>query len=247
MRRISQFFRWQPTQETLFALSLGLVVIGLSAAMTLVDEIPWANIFIRDVLQIYLVGILIPLLYMRRQGFAAYGFHLKKWGLYLSIDIVLSALLLVLFLKDSPPPAGFRLSASNLWMASFVLLALCFELVFFYAFLRTLLARAFGAPLGVILTALFYAFHHIGFQPEYGKLILVGLIYAAACQLGGSILVIFPFFLGVGGVYDVLVQSQEVSALLYPELRTLYLAVLILPTVVWFWVHEHTHHGDLVL
>jgi membrane protease YdiL (CAAX protease family) len=115
------------------------------------------------------------------------------------------------------------------------MLALCFELVFFYAFLRTLFERAFGIVPAIILTALFYAFHHIGFQPEYGKLVFVGLLYATTYRIGNSALVIFPFFLGVGGTYDVLVQSQVVSSILYPEARTLYLAAVILATLVWLW------------
>jgi membrane protease YdiL (CAAX protease family) len=238
MKPQSRLFHWQPTRETFYALSAGVMVIVLSAAMRWVKEVPWASIFIRDVLQIYLVGILFPLLCMRRQGFSAFGFHLKKWGLYLSLDLILGALLLVMFLKESSPPVDFRFNITKLWTASYVMLALCFELVFFYAFLRTLLAQAFGAPLAVTLTALFYAFHHIGFQPEYGKLIFVGLMYATACQLAGSILLIFPFFLGVGGVYDVLIQSQVVSPVLYPEIRTLYLAVLILSTALWVWLQR---------
>ena len=98
-----------------------------------------------------------------------------------------------------------------------MMLALCFELVFFYAFQRTLFARAFGLVPGILLTALFYALHHIGFQPEYGKLVIVGLIYATTYSLGNSALLIFPLFLGVGGVYDVLFQSQVVSPILYPR------------------------------
>jgi membrane protease YdiL (CAAX protease family) len=175
---------------------------------------------------------------MRRQGFSTFGFHFKNWELYLALDLILGVLLLVMFLNQSPHPAGFQLSSVKLWTASFVMLALCFELIFFYAFLRTLLVREFGTPLGVILTALFYAFHHIGFQPEYGKLIFVGLIYATVCQLSGNILSIFPFLLGVGGVYDVLIQSQVVSPVMHPEIRTLYLAVLILATIFWLWVHK---------
>jgi len=238
MKRVSKLFLWQPTRETFYVLGAGVVVIGLSAAMGWVEEIPWASIFIRDVLQIYLVGILFPMLYIHRQGLSAFGFCLRKWYLFLSIDLILGVMLLVLFLSESPPPADFHLNAAKLWTASFVMLALCFELVFFYAFMRTVLARAFGALMAVILTALFYAFHHIGFQPEYGKLIFVGLIYAATCQLGGNVLLIFPFFLGVGGVYDVLIQSQAVSPVLYPEIRTLYLAVLILATFVWVLVRK---------
>jgi membrane protease YdiL (CAAX protease family) len=115
------------------------------------------------------------------------------------------------------------------------MMALVFELIFFYAFLRTLFEQAFGIVPAVILTALFYAFHHIGFQPEYGKLIFVGVLYATVYRLGNSALLIYPFFLGVGGTYDVLIQSKAVSPILFPEIRTLYLAVLILAALIWTW------------
>jgi hypothetical protein len=113
--------------------------------------------------------------------------------------------------------------------------ALCFELVFFYCFLRTLFERAFGIVSAIILTALFYAFHHVGFQPEYGKLIFVGLLYATVYRLGNSALLIFPFFLGVGGTYDVLVQSQKVAPIWHPEFRTIFLGLLILATLADTW------------
>jgi membrane protease YdiL (CAAX protease family) len=151
-----------------------------------------------------------------------------------------------MFLSESPPPADFRLSAATLWSAAYVLLALCFELVFFYAFLRTLFERAFGIVPAIILAALFYAFHHFGLQPEYGKLVFVGLLYATTYRLGNSALLIFPFFLGVGGIYDVLVQSQVVSPIFYPEIRTLYLAVAIVATVVWFWKKTRTQEAIFV-
>jgi len=126
-----------------------------------------------------------------------------------------------------------------LWKGAFVWLALCFELVFFYAFQRTLFTRAFGFVPGVLLTALFYAFHHVGFQPEYGKLIFVGLIYATVYGLGNSALLIFPFFLGVGGLYDVIIQSQVVSRIEHPEVRVGYLSLLFLVTIIiWLWIGQ---------
>jgi membrane protease YdiL (CAAX protease family) len=234
---ILKLFRWQPSRETLIVLVAGAVVVGLSAAMLLFENWPWVRIAIRDVGQIFLVGILFPLAYIQRSGkdWAGFGFSLEKWPVFLLINLVLGVLLFFSFLSGSPPPADFRLSASTVWSAAYVMLALCFELVFFYAFLRTFLEQAFGIVPAIIMTALFYAFHHIGFQPEYGKLIFVGLLYATTYRLGNSALLIFPFFLGVGGTYDVLIQSQEVSPILYPEIRTLYLAVAILATVVWVW------------
>lgn len=236
MRNIlTKLFRWQPSQETLVSLLAGLVVIGLSIAMMLTRGVPWLSIIIRDVGQIFLVGILFPLVYIQRSGnrFAEFGISFRKWYIFLPINLVLGILLLLLFLSESPPPTDFRLSAPVLWRGAFVLLALCFELAFFYAFQRTLFTRAFGFVPGILLTALFYAFHHIGFQPEYGKLTFVGLIYATTYGIGNSALLIFPFFLGVGGLYDVLIQSQVVSPIMYPVTRTIYLSLLVLVTVIW--------------
>jgi len=143
--------------------------------------------------------------------------------------------LLFMFLSESPTPADFSLTAPVVWKAAFVIVAVFFELVFFYGFLRTLFEKAFGIVPGIILAALFYSFHHIGFQPEYGKLIFVGLLYALVYRLGNSALLLYPFFLGVGGTYDVLIQSQAVSPIHYPAIRTVYLFVLILAAVLWTW------------
>jgi membrane protease YdiL (CAAX protease family) len=234
---ISKLFRLQPSRETLVALIAGGIVIGLSAAMIPLKNWPWASIAIRDIGQILLAGILFPLLFIHRSGknWDQFGFRLRKWPLFLLINLVLGILLLFMFLSESPPPTDFRLNASTLWSAAFVMLALVFELIFFYAFLRTLFERAFGLVPAIILTALFYAFHHIGFQPEYGKLIFVGALYAVVYRLGNSALLIYPFFLGVGGTYDVLIQSKIVSPIPFPEIRTIYLAVLILAAVIWIW------------
>jgi membrane protease YdiL (CAAX protease family) len=234
---ISKLFQWQPSRETLIATIAGFVVIGLSTAMIPARHCPWLSILIRDIGQIYLVGILFPLVYILRTGnrFVEFGFTLKRWYIFLPINLVLGALLLLMFLSESPIPVDFHVTAPIIWKAAFVIVAVFFELIFFYGFLRTLFEKAFGIVPGIILTALFYSFHHIGFQPEYGKLIFVGLLYALVYRLGNSALLLYPFFLGVGGTYDVLIQSQAVSPIHYPEIRTVYLLVLILAAVLWTW------------
>jgi hypothetical protein len=122
----------------------GGVVIGLSAAMMPFKNLPWASIMIRDIGQIFLVGILFPLSFIHRSGkdWSQFGFRLRKWPLFILINLVLGILLFFMFLSESPPPVDFRLNASTLWSGAFVMLALVFELVFFYAFLRTLFERA---------------------------------------------------------------------------------------------------------
>lgn len=87
-----------------------------------------------------------------------------------------------------------------------------------------------------MLAAAFYAFHHIGFQPEYAKLFPIGLIYATTFRAGNSALLIYPFFWGIGGCYDVLVQSEVVSEILHPAVRSLVLAGVLM--AVFFWIRR---------
>ena len=150
---LSTLFRWQPCRETLTALVAGALVIALSAAMLLFKEIPWAGIAVRDMGQIFLLGILFPITTIQRAGgnWAGFGLHFKKWPVFLSVNLFLGALLFLLFLSESPPPPEFALNPIRIWTALYVMLALCFELVFFYAFLRTRLERAFGIVPAIIL------------------------------------------------------------------------------------------------
>ena len=229
---ISKLFRWQLSQDTLVAVVAGVAMTGLSIALGATRSIPWISICIRDIGQIFL-GILFPLLYIRQHGndFASFGFSFKKWYVFLPINLFLGILLLLMFLSDVPPPEDFRFDTHVLWVSAFVMLAVIFELVFFYGFLRTLFERAFGIIPGVVLSAVFYSLHHAGFQPEFGKLFVVGLMFAVFYRIGNSIFLLYPFFAGVGATYDVLIQSDVVTPVLYPEIRTLYLTVLILVTM----------------
>lgn len=232
----SKLFRWRPSPETLIPTIGGLIVVALSAAMIPAREAPWAGIMLRDIGMILLVGLLFPLYYIQRSGndFAEFGLTLKRWYIVFPINFVLGALLLFLFLSEEPL-VGFSFDTLALVRVTCILLAGVFEVVFFYSFQRTLFERAFGIVPGIVLAALFYSFHHLGFQPEFGKLFFVGLIYATVFRLGNSAFLIYPFFWGAGASHDVLIQSQEVSPILHPGIRSLYLAVLILAVVIWTW------------
>jgi membrane protease YdiL (CAAX protease family) len=227
-------FRWQPDRDMLVAFAAGIVVVALSLAMLPLDPRGWANIAVRDLTQVWLVGFLFPLLYIKRLGgnFADFGFSLRRWPLFLAINVVLAVGLFFQMRRGTPPPADFRWTADLAWKAAYVLLAVTFECLFFYGFLRTLFERAFGAVAGIVLAAAFYTFHHAGFQPEFAKLFFVGVLYATVFRLGNSVLLIWPFFIGVGGVYDVLVQSKVVGPIEHAEIRTIALAILMLAAVI---------------
>ncbi len=228
-------FRWEPGPDALFAFGTGAIVVLLSLAMLPFKDPVWVNIVIRDLFQILFVGLLIPATYLVNSGSspAEFGFTWRRWPLHLVINLVLGGLLLMLFLKNSPPANGFVINSTTLATAGYVFFALIFELVFFYGFLRTLFERAFGIVPAIVLTAALYSLHHIGFQPEFGKLFVVGLIYATAFRIGNSALTIFPFFLGIGGLYDVLIQSDKVTLPAYPGIRIMYLTVAFIGVIFY--------------
>ena len=233
---LSKLFQWHPSKGTLVSAIAGLIVLAMSVAMIPTRDMPWIAIILRDIGMIFLVGILFPLLFIHRSGnnFTEFGLTFKRWYVYSPINLVLGGFLLLLFISEMPP-VDFRFDVSTGLKVAYILLAGIFEVVFFYGFQRTLFERAFGIVPGIILAALFYSFHHAGFQPEFGKLFIVGVMYASVFRIGNSLFLIYPFFWGVGGCYDVLVQSHAVSTIMYPGIRSLYLGVLILAAAIWIW------------
>jgi hypothetical protein len=228
------FFRFQPSRETLVPVILGLIVWALSFAMKPAREMVWMPIILRDIGMVYIVGIISPLYYVHCSAnkFGEFGLSFKKWYIVLPINLFLGMLLLFLLISENPG-IGFYFNRSTLPQVGYIMIAGIFEVIFFYSFQRTLFERAFGIIPGIVLASLFYSIHHIGFQPEYGKLFFVGLMYATLFRLGNSALLIYPFFWGVGACFDVFIQSKVVSPIFYPEIRSLYLFVLILIVIIW--------------
>lgn len=232
----TRYFAWQPSAHTALAALAGVAATVLSAAMIPLAHRPVLSAVLRDIGQVFLLGVLLPLIYLRNTGQSAreFGFHARRWPLFLTINAALAIGLLIQFRRADPPPSDFAWSAANLWLAAYVVVTLVFELIFFYGFLRTLFERAFGVVPGIVLAALFYSFHHAGFQPEFAKLFFVGVLYGTVYRLGHSALLIFPFFLAVGGVYDVLIKSKVVATVEHVEVRTLVLVLLIGGALLWF-------------
>lgn len=232
-----KLFRWEPSKEIITPLMAGFVVILLSAAMLPFHENSWLRIVIHDVGMVCLAGILFPLLYIQRSGhnYDEYGLTVRKWYIFMPISFILGVLLLFVFIYFIPP-AGFRFDIKTLMKMAVILNTGIFEAIFFYGFQRSVFERAFGVVPAIILAAVFYSFHHIGFQPEFIALFFIGVMYAAVYRISNSILLIYPFFWGVGALYNVLIQSRKVSAIMYPEIRSLYLSLLVLLILTWAWM-----------
>ena len=154
-----------------------------------------------------------------------HGLTKRKWILSLVINVVLAAGLLAVFLKDEVPENVMTLK--NLFGASYILVAGVFEMTFIYGFLRMSFEKAFGIIPSILLTSVFYSLHHAGFQPEFMHLFLVGLMYCTVFYFTKNMLVIFPFFWGVGALWDVLVSSEAGDEIKNPVSFAIALIILI--------------------
>ncbi|MFA7118805.1 MAG: methyltransferase domain-containing protein [Sphaerochaetaceae bacterium] len=233
-RKMKKVFFWNPQAITLKAFCTGVGVVVLSFLMIPLSEENPVGIIIRDVLMILVAGLFYPLSCMKDEGnWEEFGLTTKRWYLFLLGNLLLSLMLVAVFMKKSPLPSDFRFVAH--WKEIlYILLAGVFECIVFYSFIRTAFSRSFGPVVGVVVTAIFYSLHHAGFQPEFGKLFFVGLLYAVFVAMTNNILVIFPFFWGVGAAWDVLVQSEAVSSIAYPLQRSLFLVsgMILIVTII---------------
>jgi len=232
-----KLFRFNVTKDTGIAAVAGLAMLGLSLLM-----IPFGgdsvrdtviSFVLRDLLMIFGLGVVFVSLFVGKKGadvLADLGFTKRKWLLSLILNIVLGAGLLFVFLKDEVPVNV--ISLKNLYGASYILVAGIFEMLFIYGFLRMSFEKAFGVIPSIILTSVFYSLHHAGFQPEFMHLFLVGLMYCSVFYITKNMLIIFPFFWGVGALWDVLVSSEAGDEIKNPVSFGIALIILI-ASVAW--------------
>ncbi|MFH0790040.1 MAG: CPBP family glutamic-type intramembrane protease [Candidatus Omnitrophota bacterium] len=163
------------------------------------------------------VGFAFPLYYVliiRKLSLSEFGITRKKWFISLIAGIVFALLLLFQFIsEDGKRGQEILLDLEAGGPVFYIMVAGIFEVIFFYGFLRQQFENAFGIIPGTILMALFYSFHHVGFQPEFVKLFFVGVMYASVFRITRNALIIYPFFWGVGACWDVLVRFGAMEAL----------------------------------
>ena len=230
-------FRFNLTKDTGIAAIAGLVMIALSVLMipfcgdSIRDTV--ISFILRDVLMIFGLGVVFVSLFVQKKGEEAkeeLGFTKRKWLLSLIINLFLAAGLLAVFLKDEVPDNV--ISLKNLFGASYILVAGIFEMTFIYGFLRMSFEKAFGIIPAILMTSVFYSLHHVGFQPEFMHLFLVGLMYCGVFYITKNMLIIFPFFWGVGALWDVLVSSEAGDDIKNPVSFGIALVILF-TSVIW--------------
>jgi hypothetical protein len=228
-------FCWSPSLDTLVALGSGFTILVLSALMgRLAASGTLASMLLRDVGMLIFVGTLFPLWFIQHRHWrlADFGLHIKRWQMYVLLNLGLGGMLFG-SLRLGRGPWELSIDSHTLGCALYVMLAGIFEVVFFYGFQLTLFERAFGTVLAVLLTAVFYSFHHMGFQSEFLKLFIVGIMYGSVCRLAKSVLIIYPFFWGVGALFDVLIGAQAIVPITSPWPRSIGLLGFMAVAIYW--------------
>lgn len=214
-------FKYQPTKDTAIAFILGFLVIAVSFSLRLCSGNATADkisfFILRDFIMIFGLGFAFPLYYVlivRKESLGEFGITRHKWFISLIAGAVLAILLLLQFTREAGNAGqAILLSRKATGPILYIMTAGIFEVIFFYAFLRQRFENAFGIIPGIVLTALFYSFHHVGFQPEFMKLFFVGIMYTSVFRTTQNALIIYPFFWGVGACWDVLVNFGAIEAL----------------------------------
>jgi len=208
---MNKWLHFKVDKETLFVLVCGLIMILLSIAMGFFDN-EISNIILRDVCMILLLGFVTPIYYIlivKKKNLSVLGIHRNKLIVSLGINVIAGVSLLAMFISNRTE--DIRFDINSFYAITYILVAGIFEMVFIYGFLRYECERAFGILSAIFITAAFYSLHHAGFQPEFSKLFFVGIMYVTVFYFTHNIFSIFPFFWGIGAVWDVLITSEAGS------------------------------------
>lgn len=235
---MNKLFRCNVTKDTMIAGTAGVGMIVLSLLMlpfsgtSALDTM--MHFLLRDVLMIFGLGIVFVSIYVEKKGKESkieLGFSNRKNKLSLVLNVIFAGCLLGIFLKEQVPNDFF--STSNMYAAVYIIVAGIFEMTFIYGYLRMSFEKAFGIIPAVLFTSAFYSFHHAGFQPEFLHLFWVGVMYCAVYYITQNLLIIFPFFWGVGALWDVLVSSDVGEGIKNVESFVIALLIIVL-SAVWF-------------
>lgn len=218
--------RWNVNKTTLLVFLIGTISVILSFSLKFFNS-RISFIILRDILQAGIFGIIIPVIILAaHNAIRESGLNLDKPLRNLGISLALVLLFAIQFYFEDKNALS-RLSSGALLPAAYIMLASIFEVIMFFCFLRHFFEKAFGVIPAVILAALFYSLHHAGFQPEFIKLFIVGIVFIGIFRMGKSILIILPVW-WFCALWDVLLASDMTKAI--------YLVTVLQTAIVAFFV-----------
>lgn len=194
--------RFQPSADLLVVFASYLIMVtGLYAT--------WIKFTITSAwvpISMFILGILVPITYnnlIKKRPLSETGISKKYWLGSLILGLILSVPILI---APAPSPSHISLIAAVkaltftefLPLLVFEITACLFLTMFFCGWVQMRFERAFGAIPAILITAAFFALHHVAYGEPISLFYLVhfigGFIYAAIFRITRNIFIVWPFF-----------------------------------------------------
>jgi membrane protease YdiL (CAAX protease family) len=221
---------------TLVAFLAGISCVLLSCLLIIFRKNRTARFVFRDIITLVGLGALLPIWWIKVNdlSFNKFGLLGENWAWAMLANIILASLLAAMFYFEAKKKGQKPNFSGKYGTIFYLMVGVLFETLFFYSFLRQLFEETFGIIPALLLTSAFYSLHHIGLEEqmkdttpakELTNLFFVGLIYSITFRIFNSALAIFPFFIGVGVISDLIVQKQSSTLPWKIALLTLFLMI----------------------
>jgi len=236
-RRELSLIRFSPDRQLMIAVGAALLSIAVSSLMNVADR-NWQRVILRHFLQVTVISTILPFLVLRvRREFREAAVRFDRPLRYVAISLIIAVLLAV--------QMGMEIGVQNIRITGFsqlegafyVMVTNVVEVFFFACFVRYYLEMSFGALPAIVIAAGLFSLHHAGFQPEYLKLFVVGLVFITILRLANHWLIAFPFW-WIGGVFDVLFGSQATSAVDWSGFSIYALAIFAVIVSLFTWGYD---------
>ncbi len=197
--------RFQPTEDTVVALISYFLVVGslFTAFQVFTTQAVAANFITYGPITMVALGVGIPALYttlVRRRPLSDVGITSK----HLVPSLVLGILLGAQTYFATTATLNVAWTIDHLPLVTLGLAVGLYEAIFFRGWLQLRFEAAFGLLPGLFLGAICYSLYHVGYGMTPGEmmvLFVLGLVFGATFRLTRNILLLWPFYTPMGGMY----------------------------------------------
>jgi len=230
------FVKFAPNRT--FALALGAAALSIIASSLMnLTESGIIRIILRHFVQVIGISLVLPFFVLNRNyEFQKASIRLDHPLRYMAVSSLLAILLAFQMGMDIGPGNIRFTNLTQIEGALYVMATNVAEVIFFACFIRYYIEKSLGVILGIIIAAAIFSLHHAGFQPEYMKLFIVGLVFITILRIANHWLIAFPFW-WVGGVFDVMFGSKATATVDWTGF-TIY-SVIILAVIIGLFIWKY--------